>query len=151
MPLIPIDYSKTVIYKIQHRERPDLLYVGHTTNFSSRKKQHKKSAQAETSPFYSLIRANGGWEQFNMAPVKQVECKNNIDALIQEQTCMDELKATMNYNPAYKQIAKHDIQHYRQEFIKMKAKKIEDEKREEQAKWNRIVKKELALIEHSSN
>jgi hypothetical protein len=147
MPLKQIDYSKTIIYKIQHIERTDLLYVGHTTNFSSRKKQHKKSSRAETNALYSLIRANGGWERFNMAPIKQVECKNSIDALIQEQACIDELKATMNYNPAYKLTAKHDLQHYRQEFKNMQAK----EEQEEQAKWNRIVKYELALLEHTSN
>ena len=35
------NYEKTVIYKIQHREKLDLLYVGCTTNFNARKNQHK--------------------------------------------------------------------------------------------------------------
>ena len=30
MPRKDIDYSKTVIYKIQHIEKEDLVYVGHT-------------------------------------------------------------------------------------------------------------------------
>ena len=32
MPKLPIDYSKTLIYKIEHIKDENLLYVGHTTN-----------------------------------------------------------------------------------------------------------------------
>ena len=53
-----------------------------------------------------MIRENGGWEQFDMIPIKQVECSNRIGALIEEQRAMDELKPTMNeavaHNPNYK-------------------------------------------------
>ena len=41
MPKNPIDYSKTIIYKIQHIEKDDLIYVGSTTNFTKRKSAHK--------------------------------------------------------------------------------------------------------------
>jgi len=95
MPLTPIDYSKTIIYKIQHKEKPELFYIGHTTNFDSRKYQHSK---AHKGILYIMIRAHGGWESFEMLPVKQVDCKNRIDALIAEQRMIDELKATMNYS-----------------------------------------------------
>ena len=30
MPKIPIDYQNTIIYKIEHIEKEDLIYVGHT-------------------------------------------------------------------------------------------------------------------------
>jgi len=30
MPKTPIDYSKTIIYKIEHVEDDNLVYVGHT-------------------------------------------------------------------------------------------------------------------------
>jgi hypothetical protein len=36
------DYSKTVIYKIQHLDKDELIYVGHITNFTKRKNHHKK-------------------------------------------------------------------------------------------------------------
>ena len=32
MPKLPMDYSKTIIYKIEHIENDNLVYVGHTTN-----------------------------------------------------------------------------------------------------------------------
>ena len=37
MPRKAIDYSKTIIYKIQHEDNDELLYVGHTTDFTKRK------------------------------------------------------------------------------------------------------------------
>ncbi len=41
MPLNEINYENTVIYKIQHIEKDELLYVGHTTDFTKRKYLHK--------------------------------------------------------------------------------------------------------------
>ena len=38
------DYSKTIIYKIINYDRPDLVYVGSTTNFTTRKYQHKTNS-----------------------------------------------------------------------------------------------------------
>ena len=37
MPRVIMDYSKTIIYKIQNQDKPELLYIGHTTNFNERK------------------------------------------------------------------------------------------------------------------
>ena len=41
MPRKNIDYSKTIIYKIQHIDKEELLYVGSTTDFRRRKSKHK--------------------------------------------------------------------------------------------------------------
>jgi predicted GIY-YIG superfamily endonuclease len=43
MPKLPVDYSRIVIYKIEHIENPELVYVGSTTDFSKRKYQHKNN------------------------------------------------------------------------------------------------------------
>ena len=37
------DYSKTVVYKIQHQYDGSLVYVGSTTKFTKRKYHHKSS------------------------------------------------------------------------------------------------------------
>jgi len=34
MPQKAIDYSNCCIYKIEHIDKDDLVYVGHTTNFT---------------------------------------------------------------------------------------------------------------------
>ena len=91
MPLYKIGYEKTIIYKIQHNDKTGLVYVGHTTNYNSRKYHNKTSAKNNTSNLYKVIRQNGGWDCFTMSPVRQVECKDRIDALIEEQIIINEI------------------------------------------------------------
>jgi len=65
MPKKAIDYSNCCIYKIEHIDNDNLVYVGHTTNFTNRKYQHKSNCKNETSKeynhkVYQMIRENGG-------------------------------------------------------------------------------------------
>lgn len=101
MPKKTTDYSKCVIYKIQHLEKNELLYVGHTTQFTCRKSAHKKNAEAEEGgkshyKLYTMIRENGGWESFNMVIVTEYPCETKRQATTKEDEVMRELKATMN-------------------------------------------------------
>ena len=101
MPHTKADYSKTVIYKIQHREIDELLYVGSTTDFTRRKKQHQKMCNNADSKFhnfkvYQMIRDNGGWDAFNMTIIKEFPCQNKYEAFMEEDRCMIEMKANMN-------------------------------------------------------
>ncbi len=66
MPLKAINHKNTIIYKIQHNDKPELLYIGHTTNFDTRKYQHKRSASdpVDSSAIYEIIREHGGWNSF---------------------------------------------------------------------------------------
>ena len=43
MPRTPINYANTIIYKIQHIDNDEFLYVGHTTDFTKRKTAHKSN------------------------------------------------------------------------------------------------------------
>jgi hypothetical protein len=84
------DYSNTVIYKIQHREKSELLYVGCTTNFNARRHQHRcrvsNVGDKEYNAYkYKMIRENGGWDMFDMKPVKIISCKNKLEAEIEEE------------------------------------------------------------------
>ena len=111
MPMNKIDYSKTIIYKIQHKEKTELFYIGYTTNFDSRKYQHKIASDISKksctpSKFYIEVRKNGGWDEFEMIPLKQVDCKNRIGALIEEQKTIDEMKPTMNHASPYRKTRK---------------------------------------------
>ena len=49
MPKVPIDYNNTIIYKIEHIEKDDLVYVGHTTNFAKKKCNHKYICKSENA------------------------------------------------------------------------------------------------------
>ena len=64
------DYSKNVIYKIQHNDDDSLLYVGHTCNFIKRKALHKYNCKLSQKLIYKMIRDNGGWECFTMIVIK---------------------------------------------------------------------------------
>jgi uncharacterized hydantoinase/oxoprolinase family protein len=101
MPRKAIDYSKTIIYKIQHQDNEELVYVGHTTDFIKRKCAHKSNCNNAKSnrhnlKLYTMIRANGGWQCFKMVMIEEYPCANHLEACKREDECMRELKATMN-------------------------------------------------------
>ena len=106
MPRKAVDYSKTVIYKIQHNEDETLLYVGSTTNFNNRKSQHKNSCtnpknRCHNLKVYRMIRENGGWDCFSMTKIEDYPCENGRDAEAREDKHMRELKANMNAHRAF--------------------------------------------------
>jgi predicted GIY-YIG superfamily endonuclease len=101
MPKTVSDYSKNVIYKIQHNDDDSLLYVGHTTNFIKRKHHHKKNSIEKTTPVYKMMRENGGWNCFTMIVIKEFPCASKTEACIEEDKIMREMKASMNTLRAY--------------------------------------------------
>ena len=101
MPRKETNYENTVIYKIQHIEKDDLLYVGSTTDFINRKYHHKDCCKVSVdvrhnSKVYVMIRENGGWDMFKMIEVKKFPCADKNEAVAEEDRLMKEMKATMN-------------------------------------------------------
>jgi len=101
MPRTAIDYSKCCIYKIEHLEDKNLVYVGHTTNWDNRKCEHKHRCNSETSAkhnlkLYQMIRDNGGWDNFRMIEVEKYPCLDRREADKRETEVMKELKSNMN-------------------------------------------------------
>ena len=104
MPVV--DYSKTVIYKIQHESKDELLYVGSTTHFGNRKSLHKSrcynpNGAAYNYKLYQTIRDNGGWDAFNMVVVKEFPCENKRQADAEEDRIMRQMKSSLNMCRAY--------------------------------------------------
>jgi len=121
MPRIAIDYANTIIYKIQHNEKDELLYVGHTTDFTKRKSAHKTNTHSEGAntynrQVYKMIRDNGDWNSFRMIEINKFPCNNRREAEAEEDRVMRELKATMNMNRAYRtqKDIKDDAKEYRE-------------------------------------
>ena len=103
MPKTPIDWSRTVIYKLICDDQQDFLYVGSTTDFTKRKYQHKAACTNETYKSYNLkvyqqIRGIcGGWENITMVEIERfTECIDGNDSRKREQFWIDELKANAN-------------------------------------------------------
>ena len=92
MPKCTIDYRNTIIYKLFCKD-PNVtdIYVGHTTNFSQRKYLHKSNVICDNDkvPLYNIIRANGGWENWDMIELEKCSCANYIEAKKREIFYMD--------------------------------------------------------------
>jgi len=90
-----IDYSKIVIYKIQHIINKQLFYVGSTTNFKRRRETHRRDWNKRGNNLYDMICENGGWANFEMSMIKKFPCKN-INEVDAEKTIVshsEEMKA----------------------------------------------------------
>ncbi len=102
MPKTPIDYSKTIMYKIVCNDlNITECYVGHTTNFIKRKIGHKTDCCNEKSKKYNLreyifIRENGGWENWSMIMIEEYKCENKREAEKRERELYESLGAKLN-------------------------------------------------------
>jgi hypothetical protein len=142
MPKTPTDFSKALIYSIVCKTDETLLYIGSTTNFKIRKNMHKKSCinekhRCHNYPVYVMIRATGGWDNFEMKPVKEYACENKIQLVIEEERIRKEMKANLNTRRAfrtpeerqdfykeYSAIHKEHVADYRKQYNKDNAEKI---------------------------
>jgi hypothetical protein len=82
------------------------VYVGHTTNFASRKSTHKSICNNSKNtnhnqPLYQFIRANGGWENWTMIEIKSQICKSPRDAERVEQDLINQEHQVLNAQKAH--------------------------------------------------
>ena len=102
MPLNKIMYDKTHFYKIVCRDlNIKDCYVGHTTNFRTRKNQHKTTCNSPLNkshnfPVYKFIRENYGWDNFDMILIETLSCENKLEAEKIERRFIEELNCTLN-------------------------------------------------------
>jgi len=101
MPKTEIDYANTIMYKLMcNDETIKDVYVGHTTNFTKRKYQHKKNCVSsnciEQDKLYNFIKKNGGWENWTMFQLEMYPCCNLKEALIRERYWIDKENSTLN-------------------------------------------------------
>ena len=102
MPRININYSNTIIYKLCCNDLSITeIYIGHTTDMRKRKNRHKSCCMNETTKghnyyVYQFIRANGGWDNWDMIEIERFEAIDGNDARKKERYWIEELKATLN-------------------------------------------------------
>ena len=82
------------------------IYIGSTTNFRVRKNKHKTDCNNINSKSYNLyiyniIRANGGFNNWDMHPIEQIECKTKIESRIREQYWIEKNQSKLNMVKAY--------------------------------------------------
>jgi len=107
MPKVPIDYAKTIIYKLVHKDdlNDENIYTGHTTEMTKRKAEHKSNCNNPNSDKYNqknykYIRENGGWDEWLMIEIEKYPCKDKPEAIARERVIQAEMKAKLNSNIA---------------------------------------------------
>ena len=77
------------------------VYVGSTTNFRKRKNQHNECCTNANSkqyyyPVYTHIRQNGGWDNWDMVQVAEVNATDKRELHATERQYVEQLGATLN-------------------------------------------------------
>ena len=97
-------YSKTSFYKLECKDSEVTeIYVGSTTNFFKRKSHHKgrcinKDGKMEWNyPVYRFMRLHGGWENWNMLEIDEVDCRSKRHKNQIEAKYIRDLRASLNY------------------------------------------------------
>jgi len=117
MPRTPIDYSKNIIYKIVCNDLTVKdCYVGHTTEFTKRKRTHKcytinEGKRDSNYKVYQIIRANGGWENWSMIEIEKYPCIDSNEAGARERYWFEELNAQLNSNIPNRSKKEHSKQY----------------------------------------
>jgi hypothetical protein len=124
-----IEPIQKYIYKIQHKELKDLLYVGSSVDMNQRLRQHKYACNNENSSkyhfkIYVMIRENGGWEMFDKVELERAYFDDNQGARMREKELMKELKASMNSIEAY---VNPDVKEYKKEHYEANIEKRKDQ------------------------
>jgi hypothetical protein len=117
----PIDYSKTVFYKIVCKDLTITdLYVGATTDFKSRKNNHKTACnnsyiegdKYHTLKVYTFIRDNGGWDNWDMVMIHRESCVDKLEADKIERGFMETIGATLNSNVPSRSVKENNQFYY---------------------------------------
>jgi len=128
MPKKAITWENCIIYKIWNEED---FYIGSTTDFATRKSNHKSDCNNEKTRRYNLklyqtIREKGGWDAWQMIPLEEYkECKSPTEAMIREEYWRVKTNANLNTIRAYRseEIKKEENNAYNNAY--QKANKVE--------------------------
>jgi len=112
----------------------ELCYVGSTANWKERQRQHRSNCNNENvksynSKKYQIIRANGGWDNFEMIQLGTREqlTKRQADQVKEEYRV--ELKANMNSQRCFttEQQKKEEMKEYQQNYYEENKDKIKEQ------------------------
>jgi hypothetical protein len=73
------------------------FYIGHAVDMTARGRLHKHSSVNDKGTLlYKTIRANGGWNNWKMEQIDEMECESERDALVRECELYDLLCPSLN-------------------------------------------------------
>ena len=154
MPLTPINYANTIIYRI-FSDNCDYVYVGSTTDITRRRCDHKRHCNTETNKshykVYQTIRENGGWNEFKMLEIEEYPCENSKQAQKREQYWIDHYKANLNSRKSFggetkQESKKQYILEHKDEkkaYDKIRRTEYAEEIKQKKAEYYKLHKEEL--------
>jgi len=73
---MPIDYSKSIVFKFEHVSNPNFLYVNGSTCFDKNKTQYRflNCNDRYFKILKEFIKNNGGWEKIIVTKIKPYPC-----------------------------------------------------------------------------
>ena len=101
------DINNYVMYKICPKNKDlNYCYIGHAKDFNARKSQHKTPCMDATHnkahfKLYEVIRQNGGWNEWEMVEIEQLNGKTKLEARIREQELIKQHNANLNMLNAF--------------------------------------------------
>jgi len=142
MPKVQTDYTNTIIYKLCCKDTSIKdIYIGHTTNIIQRKNNHRICCNNEDRNgydryVYQFIRNHGGWDNWELIPIEELNCKNKTEAVIKERQWIETLSSKLNCNNPIttkeeKDKQKQDWYEENKDHILQKAKENYEENKEE--------------------
>lgn len=141
MPRKPIDYSKTIIYRIVCNDINIIdCYVGHTTNFINRRREHKSCCNINNRNcyVYEFIRNNGGFDNWSMIEIEKYSCNDINDAKKRERYWIEYYKSSLNKSIPLRTKKEYNIDN--QEELSAKKKEYKIANKEEISKKNKEYK-----------
>lgn len=153
MPKTQKDYSQTIIYKLCCKNISIIdIYIGHTTNFNQRKHNHKTICNNKNTKNYNLnvykfIRNNGGWDNWSMIQIEELNCNNSREAALRERFWIETLKPKLNTVNSFtfekeKILQKKEWYEEKKDYILQKAKENYQENKEEKNEYQKQYAKE---------
>lgn len=117
-------------------------YVGHTSNFTRRKSEHKKICNCNNVndrrynlKVYKTIRENGGWDNWRMIEIKNQLCESKRHAEKIEQELIEQYKSELNSHKAFRTSI---TEYYKQYNLENKQKIAEKNRQYEQQNKEKI-------------
>ena len=101
------------IYKLQHKFKPELMYIGSTIMTLSRRfTAHKRHSKILKNTLYNVIKNTGGIKNYSITLIKEVSCNDKEELHKEEQLCIDALKPSLNTINAYTNKHEYKIEYY---------------------------------------
>ena len=134
---------KIYIYKLQCLDSDvKEIYVGSTNDIDKRKANHKSDCHNENNrnykfPLYQFIRANGGWDSWELVLIDEYEVEDEIGQHIIEQSFISAIEPELNNKRAYR--TEEEQKEYGKEYTANNKEEIKEYFKERYVKNKEII------------